>query len=193
MVLPKFFAKSSPKKRDSSSSPTKENTPPRSPSKKAPAQPAAVERDIRPTPPKHSKTFPRPSRSPRKAPPGYPQDTHPLNLPPEEREQRRSALFAMSSSPDPMESDPQYDMQDSEPSRTSSFDAPEPTPRGNGIENEDSRNGAKSPIPPPHKTPTEPPPPPKPKVDPEACKAAGNKFFKMRDWDKAIAEYSRGK
>ena len=92
-----------------------------------------------------------------------------------------------------MDVDHDDDMQDSEPSRTSSFDAPEPAPRAHGIENEDPKNGPKSPVPPPHRTPTEPPLPPKPKVDPEACKAAGNKFFKMRDWDKAIVEYGRGK
>lgn len=43
--------------------------------------------------------------------------------------------------------------------------------------------GMRSPTPPPHKTPA--------KVDPEACKAAGNKFFKAKDYDRAIAEYSK--
>jgi DnaJ family protein C protein 7 len=42
------------------------------------------------------------------------------------------------------------------------------------------------PVPPPHKVQ-----PKEPAVDAEACKAAGNKFFKMRDYNKAIAEYTK--
>jgi DnaJ family protein C protein 7 len=34
--------------------------------------------------------------------------------------------------------------------------------------------------------------PPVPTIDAEACKAAGNKFFKARDFDKAVEEYSKG-
>jgi DnaJ family protein C protein 7 len=45
------------------------------------------------------------------------------------------------------------------------------------------------PAPPIHRVPTNPPVPP---VDAEACKAAGNKFFKARDYDKAVQEYSKG-
>lgn len=44
----------------------------------------------------------------------------------------------------------------------------------------------RSPTPPPHKVA------PAPKVDPEACKAAGNKFFKAKDYERAIQEYSKG-
>lgn len=51
-------------------------------------------------------------------------------------------------------------------------------------------NANGSPIPPPHKAPS---PPPKPSVDPEACKALGNKYFKAKDYIKAIAEYTKGK
>ena len=55
-----------------------------------------------------------------------------------------------------------------------------PTPNGvNGHVEE-------SPIPPPHKDP------PKPPVDAEACKASGNKFFRAKDWFKAIDEYTKG-
>ena len=46
----------------------------------------------------------------------------------------------------------------------------------------------KSPTPPPHRVPmTE-----KPTVDAEAAKAAGNKFFKAKDYLRAIAEYTKG-
>jgi DnaJ family protein C protein 7 len=47
----------------------------------------------------------------------------------------------------------------------------------------------RSPTPPPHRSPL---PPPKPAVDAEACKAAGNKFFKAHDYEKAIKEYTKG-
>jgi DnaJ family protein C protein 7 len=51
-------------------------------------------------------------------------------------------------------------------------------------------NGDGSPIPPPHRMQTSPPPPPP--VDAEAYKALGNKFFKARDYDKAVVEYTKG-
>ena len=50
-------------------------------------------------------------------------------------------------------------------------------------------NGDSSPAPPPHKTPS---PPPKPAIDPEACKATGNKYFKAKDYTKAVQEYTKG-
>lgn len=43
--------------------------------------------------------------------------------------------------------------------------------------------------PPPHKNPS---PPPKPSIDPEACKALGNKYFKAKDYTMAVAEYTKG-
>ena len=54
-----------------------------------------------------------------------------------------------------------------------------------------------APAPPLHRTQTGPVPPPSPPpevepVDPEACKAAGNKFYKAGQYDKAIEEYSKG-
>jgi len=60
----------------------------------------------------------------------------------------------------------------------------------NGEKHESQESG---PAPPPHRTPTSSPPQSeKPAVDAEACKAAGNKFYKERQYDKAIAEYSKG-
>ncbi|KAF1986816.1 TPR-like protein [Aulographum hederae CBS 113979] len=48
------------------------------------------------------------------------------------------------------------------------------------------------PAPPPHRVPTSPPPVQEPPaVDPEACKTAGNKFFKAKDYNRAIQEYSK--
>lgn len=49
-------------------------------------------------------------------------------------------------------------------------------------------NGDDSPVPPPHKAPS---PPPKPAFDAEACKTTGNKYFKAKDFTKAIAEYTK--
>lgn len=46
-----------------------------------------------------------------------------------------------------------------------------------------------SPAPPPHKAPS---PPPKPAFDPEACKATGNKYFKAKDYTRAVEEYTKG-
>ena len=56
----------------------------------------------------------------------------------------------------------------------------------NGHADTDNEN---TPIPPPHKVQS---PPPKPAIDPEVCKATGNKYFKAKDYTKAIAEYTKG-
>lgn len=53
----------------------------------------------------------------------------------------------------------------------------------------DQMIGDGSPVPPPHKTPS---PPPKPAYDPEACKAIGNKYFKAKDYTRAVQEYTKG-
>ena len=194
MVLSSLF-KPSAKKKDSETN-VKENirpsgSPPRSPSrspKKSSTQ-STTDRNLRPSSPRHQKGSSRPTRSPRKLTTDYPRDIHPLNLPPEERERRRSALSAMTDSHDTME-------LDQEGPTIASPSSPPPTPGGfsssNGADPMDGLNGDGSPIPPPHRIPPEAPQPPKPTIDAEACKAAGNKFFKMKDFDKAIREYSKG-
>ena len=130
----------------------------------------------RPISPRSSKSYRRTS------------ETHPLNLPPEEI-RRLSALSAMSSAQengvdfhsDPMETTP----------------APEEPTAVNGVTGEHTQSseneGDEGPAPPPHRTPTSPSPQPEmPKVDAEACKAKGNKFYKAGQYEKAIEEYSRG-
>lgn len=74
---------------------------------------------------------------------------------------------------------------------------------GNGARDDDL-NGDSSPVPPPHwinMSSTQPSTPqisvpqlstPLPKPDPEAFKAAGNKFFLQKDYRKAIEEYTKG-
>ncbi len=119
-------------------------------------------------------------------------NSHPLNLPPDEL-RRLSAAIAREeisraamdgddiqrngSSPTPMESPP----------ATPSNAAPGAVPEtANGTPNGINGKAEKSPTPPPHKEPM------KPKVDAEACKAAGNKFFKAKDYLRAIDEYTKG-
>ena len=113
-------------------------------------------------------------------------DSHPLNLPPDEL-RRLSAAMAREEARNstPMNLDDEDPMTNgiSEPP-TPSQDAPGAFPDAevNGTSDHDE----KSPTPPPHRTPS-------PKVDPEACKAAGNKFFKAKDYERAIQEYTKGK
>ncbi|KAI4723932.1 TPR-like protein [Aureobasidium sp. EXF-10728] len=90
-------------------------------------------------------------------------DTHPLNLPPQERARLSRLSVRM----------------DQEKQQTN----------GNGTADKPTENGDAAPAPPPHKTPTTPPPPTT--EDAEAFKAAGNKYFKAGDYTKAIAEYTK--
>jgi DnaJ family protein C protein 7 len=72
------------------------------------------------------------------------------------------------------------------------FDTPKPVPKVNGT---NGMNG-EGPVPPPHKSnPTSPAPPPAPVPtadDAEAFKTAGNKFYKAKEYRKAIEEYTKG-
>lgn len=62
----------------------------------------------------------------------------------------------------------------------------------NGVNNDEETE--QSPVPPPHRIQPSPRSevPPKPAVDAEACKAAGNKYFKAQDFTRAIQEYTKG-
>lgn len=189
MVLPNIF-KTASKKKDPNPDSTRltKDSPPRSPTKRA-STPSTLDPELRPSSPRISKSGARAKGSPRKHSSPYPQDTHPLNLPPEER-QRRSALFAMGDSPEDMDVDhdsPIASPSSPMPTAPSFFSSPNGTEETNGTSED-----APSPVPPPHRTPAEPPPPSKATVDAEASKAAGNKFFKMSLYDKAIEEYSKG-
>jgi len=88
---------------------------------------------------------------------------------------------------------PQENGSGGEPMETTP--APESIPGGfpatNGVNGEQHSEDEQAPQPPPHKSPKSPPPEAE-KVDPEACKAAGNKFYKAGQYDKAIAEYTKG-
>jgi DnaJ family protein C protein 7 len=137
----------------------------------------------------------RNSRSYPKAGPDSPRhpfdlNTHPLNLPPDQL-RRLSALSSMSD-PDRMDVDSEgpNGAPTSPPPQTNmpgSFDSP----KMNGTNG--TANG-EGPVPPPHKSnPTSPAsvagPTPE---EAEAFKTAGNKFYKAKEYKKAIEEYSKG-
>ncbi|KIV89289.1 hypothetical protein PV10_08867 [Exophiala mesophila] len=153
------------------------------------------------SPKKNDKARERDKKKPSKHDPDP--DTHPLNLPPDQLHRLYTAHMAkeeansrasMSVDRDmsaPENSDPQpanMNGEHSSPPATPSRDAPGAFPEQSS---DDGTNGTangsddRSPTPPPHKAP------PPPKVDPEACKAAGNKFFKAKDYERAIAEYTK--
>ena len=184
MVLPGLFSKPSKKKSESniskenrrpiSSSPTKRSSS-RSPTKSA----------------KESEQLRSRRKAGRSAPlPQYPADIHPLNLPPDERERRRSALSGVS---DPLSTTPMdIDREGSSLPSSPLPDAVGENQNSNGPGLEGHTEGETSPVPPPHRVNPATSPPPKPAIDPEICKAVGNKFFKAGDYRKAIQEYSKG-
>lgn len=151
-------------------------TPPSSPEKRSPTKDKDRERDRRPSPSKRSsKQRHHASR----------EHSHPLNLPPEERK-RLSQLSAMSDSSHPMDVDRE---QTASPKAASPSPGPAPPgsfPHTNGV-NGTKENAERPPTPPIHRAQTGPS-----TEDAESHKAAGNKFFKAKEYDKAIAEYTKG-
>lgn len=112
-------------------------------------------------------------------------DTHPLNLPPEERNKRLSDL-AMNGGPMDVDREPvngaaRASTPPNNPSAQANFSVPIP----NGTAHDEA------PVPPPHKSnPSSPTP--TPRDDAESYKAAGNRFFKEKNYVKAIEQYSKG-
>lgn len=124
-------------------------------------------------------------------------DEHPLNLPPEElrrlsarmaRDEKRSST-QMDVDVDSESAQPDLGSQDSQPT-TPGDNTPGAFPTSeklsNGDADSDTREQTKSPPPPLHRINIQP------KMDPEAAKAAGNKFFKAKDYGRAVVEYSKG-
>jgi len=109
-------------------------------------------------------------------------DLHPLNLPPEERS-RYTKSITMSEPSSPVNEAP----SSPPPSAPGAF------PSSNGVNGENGDKENEAPRPPPHRSSTNSSPKvPEPTVDAEACKAAGNKFFKAKQYDKAVQEYTKG-
>jgi DnaJ family protein C protein 7 len=188
MVLPGIFNKSPFSKKKSTIEESEDDqTPPPSPPKssrspkKSPTK-AGREREPRPNSAQSSRSWSKAAHSPRYS--TYDRNSHPLNLPPHELK-RLSAMSQRSDSPVPMDID-QEDPISPLPSS--------PQPATNGHASSPSHpdaeiNGDSGPLPPPYK-PSSPQPP---TVDPEVFKAAGNKFFKAKEYDKAVKEYTKGK
>ncbi|KAJ9152076.1 DnaJ subfamily C member 7-like protein [Pleurostoma richardsiae] len=187
-----------------SKSPTKAAaSPSKSPAKK-PARPASpsvassgeAKSRSSPRPFQRQSTDPGSSSSRRKKVDAH---THPLNLPPEERK-RLSALSAMSAR-DSMDIDSPNGAPSSPPQpplqHASSFTvpvangapAPAPAPAASpSAANNDATEDV--PVPPPHKS-SPSSPVPSPAKEAEAFKNQGNKFFKERNYTRAIEEYTR--
>jgi DnaJ family protein C protein 7 len=203
MVLPSLFHKSSKKSSKHPDPPkppklapgtpvdkSNPGTPPSSPDKKSP--------DKKP----HARVKDRERRSASyssKRSSKYDRDSHPLNLPPDElRRLSSSAMSAMADQPTPQPMDIDREVTASPPPSSPAA----ATPKSNGANGDEDR-----PAPPPHRYTTSPPPqsatyaatpeaasPPAqlPTIDAEEYKAAGNKFFKIKDYPAAIKEYSKG-
>ncbi|KAK5136352.1 hypothetical protein LTR08_003478 [Meristemomyces frigidus] len=112
---------------------------------------------------------------------------HPLNHYHPDDPRRWSALSAMSSPQD--DSSGGVPVPADDPMETTPApETPGAVPQSNGVNGEHGEHEeASKPVPPPHRSP----PPEKPAVDAEACKAAGNKFYKEKQYEKAIAEYTK--
>lgn len=151
--------------------------------------------DGRPTASKrNSRTFPKVTHSSSGKKNLIDPTEHPLNLPPELR--RLSALSAMSDS-DRMDIDSEaVNGAPSSPQPQQNIPGAFDSPKLNGRK-DSTVNGAaedQGPVPPPHKSnPTSPVPAAAPTPeDAEAFKTAGNKFYKAKEYKKAIEEYTKG-
>ncbi|KAF1935052.1 TPR-like protein [Clathrospora elynae] len=196
MVLPSLFTKSSKKSKTPAipalaprpAPQSNLGTPPSSPDKSSHTRVKERER----TASRRSSSY-----SSRRSSKYEDRNSHPLNLPPEERQRLSSAMSAMSDQPTPQPMDVDRDDSSSSSPAPSSPVAQEP-PKTNGV------NGG--PAPPPHRYTRSPPPPTAnyaatpeaatppaepPTIDAEEYKAAGNKFFKIKDYPAAIKEYSK--
>ena len=203
-IIPMNFFSKSPKKSskktsdsdndDSASSrsrsPTKKSTTPSSSTSKS-SKPGREENY------KHGQGSSRSSRSFAKAntkTPRHPYDpnTHPLNLPPDQLRRLSARASSNMSDPDRMDVDSEgpNGAPTSPPPQANmpgAFDSPKP----NGTP---AASNGEGPVPPPHKSnPTSPAAASPPTVEEaEAFKAAGNKFYKAKEYKKAIEEYTKG-
>ncbi|KUJ21035.1 TPR-like protein [Mollisia scopiformis] len=190
-----------PSNSDEESTSSRSRSPPKksvSSSSSKSARAAAKEENIRPG----QGSAARSSRSFQKSVPHSPRhpydpNSHPLNLPPDQL-RRLSALSSMSD-PDRMDVDTEGPVAaptspPTQPNLPPTFETPTPKTNGtNGPANGPKEKEQEGPTPPPHKsTPTSPTPAPGPAVDEaEAFKAAGNKFYKAKEYKKAIEEYTK--
>jgi len=212
MVLPNIFNKTSKKKETSPEKPPKLNTrehsqdtgssAPPSPEKKAASPekkpPSPEKKSHRSRVGSRERSERRPSTHSAKSfsrKKSHEESTHPLNLHPDEYKRlsalsHTSGMSSPSDAPTPMDIDreattsptPQSPQENGIPKAPGAF------PNINGANGHKEEEHTTGPPPPPHRTPTSP----SPAVDAEAHKAAGNKFFKAGNYNKAIEEYSKG-
>ncbi|KAK5654130.1 hypothetical protein OQA88_7561 [Cercophora sp. LCS_1] len=190
----------------------------RSPSKKAAQRPESPSsREVKSSQPRPSRPFARHSTDPgssrkKKIDP----DTHPLNLPPEQRKRLSAAALserdrnsmdvdkepvniAMPSSPPPQPQPPQHQSTQSSPQKPQ-HQKPVAPPHSNSFTvpvtngQDASTNGVAAedrvPTPPPHRS--QPSSPVQTAAEEaEGYKAEGNKFFKNKDYSRAIEYYSK--
>ncbi|KAI0834783.1 hypothetical protein F5Y06DRAFT_289537 [Hypoxylon sp. FL0890] len=168
----------------------------RSPTKKPSTRPASPAQREQPKP-RSSRSFARHSTdqgssSSRRS--KIDPNTHPLNLHPDEIK-RLSAQYNMSNRNSLDKMDVDKDTPPAPPSSPppvqpqSSFSVPVNSPPTNGVKKNSADEEAEGPAPPPHRSnPSSPVP-----TDAEAAeahKADGNRFFKQKDYARAIAEYT---
>lgn len=119
--------------------------------------------------------------------PKYEPETHPLNLPPEERKRLSALAAAMNGNSMDVDSEPVSGARSTTPpnpkaNAQANFSVPIP----NGSSHDDG-----APPPPPHKS-NPGSPTITPEEDAESYKNAGNRFFKEKNYYKAIEQYSKG-
>lgn len=194
-----------PPTKSSSRSPTKKSSRPES----SPSSVAASPRESKPRTPRslaRQATDPGSSSSSRRK--KIDPDTHPLNLPPEQRK-RLSALSAMSArnsmdidKEPPNGGSPSPPPQPQQPPAPPQL-GPQPTPQTaptsnsftvpitNGANGQGNASDGDVPVPPPHKS--QPSSPTQTAADDaETFKNEGNKFFKTKDYIRAIEFYTKG-
>ena len=173
-------------------------TPPSSPEKKSFHKFSSKDRDRGD---RRSNSYSTSSNSRRSS--RYDRDSHPLNLPPDEL-RRLSASMTDQPTPQAMDLDQDYASSPAPSSPTSNGFFPSKPNRVNG-EAAPAAAPPQGPAPPPHRYATSPPPqngnappkapsppPPAPEITAEDYKAAGNTFFKAKEYNKAIKEYTKG-
>ncbi|PVH87041.1 TPR-like protein [Cadophora sp. DSE1049] len=197
-----FFSKSpkkSSKKTSDSDNDDSASSRSRSPTKKSTTPSSSTSKSSKPSREenyKHGQGSSRSSRSFAKAntkTPRHPYDpnTHPLNLPPDQLRRLSARASSNMSDPDRMDIDSEGPngaptSPPPQPNMPGAFDSPKP----NGTPAAPNSEG---PVPPPHKSnPTSPAAASPPTAEEaEAFKAAGNKFYKAKEYKKAIEEYTK--
>ncbi|CAI6333188.1 unnamed protein product [Periconia digitata] len=207
MVLTSIFAKSSKKSKQQNGSPTPDLKHSASTTTTTPGSPSLPSSPEKKSQKSHQKVkdrerIRRSGSYSSKRSSKYDRDSHPLNLPPDELRRLSSSAMSAMADHQPMDIDRDSNASPTPaPSSPAAAQTPNPLQKPNGTNGDDSK-----PAPPPHRYTTSPPPQSAnyaatpeaasspvqpPTIDAEEYKAAGNKFFKIKDYPAAIKEYSK--